>query len=130
NTCLPHSSISIEKTNGARPVREPCVLCIQQRNIPMQYLTRWIIGGLVAMVLWVPGVGAQDLQHDRRAIRLDHRALRHDRWHIRHDRHAGRYDALRRDRLALRHDRADRWADRRALRRDWRSFRQARFGRW
>ena len=61
----------------------------------MRRLTRWIIGGLVTMALWVPGVGAQDsrqmyqgMRRDWRDIRQDHRETLHrDRTDLRTDRH-------------------------------------------
>jgi len=38
-------------------------------------LTRWLIGGLVAMALWVPGAGAQDSRQMYQGMRHDWREI-------------------------------------------------------
>ena len=51
----------------------------------MRRLTGWIIGGLVAMALWVPGAGAQDSRQMYQGMRHDWREIHQDRQDIRRD---------------------------------------------
>src|SRR5262245_16381872 len=110
------------------------------RSITMRRITGWIIGGLVAMALWVPSAGAQsfrqrpeNLKHNWRDIHQDRETLRYDRSQFWQDHRAGNQHALpadranlQRDRANLQRDHADLWhnraywhADRRAFWRDW-----------
>jgi hypothetical protein len=110
----------------------------------MRRLSGWIIGGLVTMALWVPGVGAQDgrqmyqgMRHAWRDIHQDHqdtrrdwRDIQRDHFRIWQDRRAGNYEALARDRAALWRDRVQLRTDRRALWRDWRHGHRHRYYCW
>jgi hypothetical protein len=110
----------------------------------MRRLTGWIIGGLVTMVLWVPGADAQDgrqmyqgmrhdwreIHQDRQDIRRDWRDIQRDHYRIWQDRRAGNYEALARDRAAFWRDRTQLRADRRELWHDWRNMRRDCYNRW
>ena len=96
----------------------------------MRRITRWIIGSLVTMALWVPGAGAQDGRQMYQGMRHDWRALQRDHSRIWQDRRAGNYEALARDRAALWRDRAQLRADRRELWHDWRNVYRDRYNRW
>ena len=106
----------------------------------MQRLTGWIVGGLLTLALWAPGVGAHTLSqghsqmqqhwralhHDRQALHRDHVALHHAQHQLWRDRRAGNRAAVAADRAALRRAYAAVRVDRRALHRDWRAVHHAR----
>jgi hypothetical protein len=102
----------------------------------MRRVTGWIIGGLVAMALWIPGAGAQDNRHmyqgmdrnrpalrqggnygglstNREAMYRDHRDMRTDHQNAWRGMYQDRED-VRRDRWDHRHDYSRLWQDRRA----------------
>jgi hypothetical protein len=99
----------------------------------MRRLTGWVIGGLVAMALWVPGAGAQDGRQMYQGMRHDWREIHQDRQDIRRDWRDIQRDHYRiwQDRRAAfwRH-RAQLRADRRALWHDWRHMRRDYYNRW
>src|SRR5215510_15354772 len=100
----------------------------------MRRITRWIIGGLVTLALWVPGAGAQD-------GRQMYQGMRHDWRNFRQDRPASNYQALPADRAALHRDRTDlrtngrdAWReihqDRQDIRRGWQDIQRDHYRIW
>jgi hypothetical protein len=106
----------------------------------------WLVGGAVVTVaLWAPGVGAQDVNQDRRSlytqdnrdirqdrpdvardlreVRQDEREIAQDRHRLRQDMRAGDWRAVAADRAELRKDRRDLFRDRQELARDERELR-------
>jgi hypothetical protein len=82
----------------------------------MRRRTGWIIGGLMTMALWAPGVGAQD-------GRQMYQGMRHD-WHdMRQDSRTGNYQVLPADREALHRGHTDLRTDRHDV---WRGIHQDR----
>src|SRR5262245_47500991 len=72
-------------------LKEPCTI-LQTRSMTMRRITRWLIGSLVIMALWVPGAGAQDGRQMYQGMRHDWRDTRQDRQDIRRD-----WQAIQRD---------------------------------
>src|SRR5215475_8564293 len=107
-------------------LKEPCTI-LQTGSMTMRRLTGWIIGGLVAMALWVPSAGAQDgrqmyqgRHHDWREIHQDRQDIRRDWRDIQRD----HYRIWRARGAPFWRHRAKLGADRRALGHDGRHMRR------
>ena len=89
----------------------------------MRRITGWIIGGLMTMVLWVPGAGAQD-------GRQMYQGMRHDWRNLRQDRPASNYQALPADREVRRDVWHEIQQDRQNIRRDWQNAQRDHYRIW